>query len=253
MKILLIGTGRVAFNLGHAMAKAGLELIGVMGRNSDRTKQLAAQLKASPFSFNDPLPPADVVLIAVSDDAIATVSDRIGGSNAVVIHTSGASSIDLLSPHPQRGVLWPVQTFISEKVIDLQNVPLIIEGNTDQVRSMVLQLARKLSDTVIGLDHVRRQRLHLAAVLTANFPVALVMEAQDLLEAQGLSKELLMPLWKTTAANVIEMGVQKALTGPAKRGDRRTIENQIALLHSDPQLQQVYRSISELILGKGSH
>src|SRR5690606_6394736 len=111
-----------------------------------------------------------------------------------------------------------------EKLIGIEDVPLIVEGNSDKARSAIMELARKLSKVVIELDHARRQRLHLAAVLTANFPVALVSEAQDLIIAQGLSKDLLLPLWRMTAANVIEMGSEKALTGPAKRGDRRTLE-----------------------------
>ncbi|MDQ3100805.1 MAG: DUF2520 domain-containing protein [Bacteroidota bacterium] len=252
MKILLIGTGRVAFNLGHAFLKAGVDVIGVVGRDLDRTMRLADQLGCSAFSFQDAFPSADIVLIAVSDDAIAAVSAQVPTSNAVVVHTSGATSIDLLADHVSRGVLWPVQTFISEKVIDLQEVPLIVEGNTNDPRSMILQLARKLSAVVIELDHARRQRLHLAAVFVSNFPAALVNEAEGLLEAQGLSKDLLVPLWRSTAANVFELGSQRALTGPAKRGDRRTIDVHKSILQEDPALQQIYESLTKRIIDRST-
>src|SRR5690606_34575585 len=94
MRTLLIGTGRVAFNLGHAMNSAGVDVIGVAGRDPVRTKKLADQLSAPFFQLEDRLPEAELILIAVSDDAIADVSRQIAQPDAIIAHTSGATPID---------------------------------------------------------------------------------------------------------------------------------------------------------------
>ncbi|MBK9765379.1 MAG: DUF2520 domain-containing protein [Flavobacteriales bacterium] len=44
------------------------------------------------------------------------------------------------------------------------------------------------------------------------------------------------------------MGPEKALTGPARRGHKRTIEQHLALLANDPELQEAYAVLSKLIL-----
>jgi predicted short-subunit dehydrogenase-like oxidoreductase (DUF2520 family) len=248
MKVILIGTGRVALNLGHAMVRTGISLAGISGRDASRTKSLADDLGTRSFALDEDLPAADVILIAVSDDAIASVAERIKTDGAVVAHTSGASSMDLLPSHSDRGVLWPVQTFIADKKADMKDIPLIVEGSNERASNTIHELASRMGGRVIALDHEQRQRLHLAAVFTSNFPVILMIEAQKLLRAEGLPEDLLLPLWSTTAANVAAIRPEHALTGPARRKDLQTIQRHLALLEKDPELRQLYSMLSERIL-----
>lgn len=245
--ILLIGTGRAAFHLGHALRKASINVVGVVGRDAERTASLATRLGTAPIALGTDLPKADMILLAVRDDAIAEVSDRSPLSTAVVVHTSGAQPLDGVARHPQHGVLWPVQTLSEGEPMDLRNVPLVIDANNEEARAVIKDVAQRISDRVLELAHEQRQRVHLAAVLTSNFPVFLVREAQRSLAEQGLPADLLEPLWSATAANVLSKGPDASLTGPARRGDDKTIQRHLDLLKDDPELRRAYALLSELI------
>jgi predicted short-subunit dehydrogenase-like oxidoreductase (DUF2520 family) len=166
----------------------------------------------------------------------------------MVAHTAGALGMDLLAPHTDRGVLWPIQSLSHGAAMDLQDVPLVVDASSDRARSMLLEVAGKLSEVVLELPVEQRQRVHLAAVLTSNLPVWLASEGQRLLREMKLPTSLLTPLWKTTAAKVAAHGPDAALTGPARRGDRHTVQHHLELLANDPDLQQAYALLSEQIM-----
>lgn len=251
--LLLIGTGRAAFHLGHAFVASGVSVVGVVGRDRNRTQELATALSTTAFALDDRLPPSDVVLIAVSDDAIASVADQLPLTDAVVAHVSGARSLDVLERHPHRGVLWPVQTLGTGAPLDLRTSPVVVDGSDDRVRSTLLALAQRISDRALVLAHEQRRVVHLAATLTSNLPVFLAAEGQRLLREQGLPPDLLVPLWHSTAARVEAVGPSDALTGPARRGDVRTVQAHLDLLTHDPDLRRAYALLSDLILKAYGH
>lgn len=252
-RILLIGTGRMAYNLGHAMVKAGVNLIGVTGRNSERLTDLARFLERPAHRLDRALPEADLVIIATSDDSIAEVAAAMSTSKAAVAHTAGAMGLDTLEPHTHRGVIWPIQSLSHGAPMDLHDVPMVVDSNSEVARDAMLRLARGISNSVLELPHEQRERLHLAAVLTSNFPAFLVSEAQRLLRQEKLPPDLLMPLWRTTANKVSTIGPDQALTGPARRGDASTIQRHFDLLTAEPDLRRAYALLSDMILRAHGH
>lgn len=251
--LLLYGTGRAAFHLGHAFVKAGADVCGVVGRNEEALNELANSLGTKAFVKGDTLPQADIMLLAVSDDSIAKVAKKLPPTNAIVAHCSGARSLEALEPHQHRGVLWPIQTLSNTEPIDLSHIPLITDGNTDHARNTIRDLAKKVSQNVTELRCADRQRVHLAATLTSNLPVFLVREGQRLLKEADLPITLLEPLWQTTAKRITELGPEAALTGPARRGDVRTIKQHLDQLHNDPDLRDAYALLSKLIMRAYGH
>jgi predicted short-subunit dehydrogenase-like oxidoreductase (DUF2520 family) len=247
-RILLIGTGRMAYQLGHAIVHSKLELVGVAGRNAAERERLGRFLERSAIDLTKPLPEVDLVLLAVSDDAIATVASGLRDSGAVMAHTAGAMGLEVLAPHAHRGVLWPIQSLSHGAPMDLHDVPMVVDAGDGSSRKTLLTVAGELSEVVLELAWEQRQRVHLAAVLTSNLPVWLAREAQRLLREQKLPPSLLTPLWKATAAKVAAFGPEQALTGPARRGDTHTIQHHLDLLTSDPDLRQVYALLSEQIM-----
>lgn len=247
MRIFLIGTGRAAFHLGHAFKRAGHEITGVMGRNASKAMALAAELDSMPFPFGDDQPSTDLRLLAVSDDAIGEVAELLLPSDAVTAHTSGAKPFHALGAHERRGVLWPVQSLSPGPPIDFRAVPLITEGEDARARNVLRTAALSISDQAAELPHAQRQLVHLAATIAGNFPVALLYEAQKLLQANGLAPELVVPLWKAVTAKAAQ-GAEQALTGPARRGDTDTIRQHLDRLTSDGDLRRAYAVLSELIL-----
>lgn len=253
MNIFLIGTGRMSYHLGHAIRKAGHSIVGITGRDPHKLADMARILECPAIRWNQEAPSADAIVIATSDDAIAEVSGRLTPSKALVMHTAGTVDLDVLAPHEHRAVLWPAQTLSHGAPTDLSDVPLMVEGNTAQAQENVLKLARSISGSVFQLTHAQRQRMHLAAAITSNLPVFLVREAQRLLRQENLPPDLLMPLWRTTAANVSAIGPEHALTGPARRGDTLSINRHLDQLASDPDLRRAYAQLSAMILKAYGH
>lgn len=245
--MLLVGTGRAAHHLGHAFVRAGIRLAGVAGRDADRARELALALGTVPYGLPAPLPPAALTLLAVSDDAIAAVAAGTGAREGTVAHLSGATDLDALLPHAHRGVLWPVMSLGAGGPADLGAVPLVVDANGDVARRTLLDLAHRLSGHVVELSVERRRLVHLAAVFSSNFPVALLAEAHALLAREGISPQLLTPLWEATAAKAAELGPERALTGPARRGDKGTMGRHLEALAADPDLRRAYALLSELI------
>lgn len=252
-RILIIGTGRMAYQLGQAMVKAGLDVVGVAGRNAEARAALARFLDTRTIDLTKPLPPVDLILLAVSDDAIAEVAAALPQTNAVVAHTAGALGYELLAPHVHGGVLWPIQSLSHGAAMDLRDVPLVVDAKDDHTRKVLKDLSGRISEVVLELPLDQRQRVHLAAVLTSNLTVWLVREAQRLLREQKLPPSLLTPLWKATAAKVAMFGPDSALTGPARRGDVRTMEHHLELLKQDPDLHAVYSLLSGQIQRTYAH
>ena len=252
-RILLVGTGRMAYQLGHSLLQHKADLVGVAGRNPSALKELALFLDRRAYALNDPLPKADLILLAVSDDAIAEVAAALPATNAVVAHTAGAKDMDVLAPHAHCGVLWPIQSLSHGAPVDMREVPIVVDGNDERALGMLDELARRLSDSVLQLPHARRQHIHLAAVLASNFPVFLLGEARRLLREQQLPPDLLMPLWRMTAAKAAAIGPAEALTGPARRGDLETIQKHLDLLTPEPELRSAYDLLSRMILHAHGH
>lgn len=245
--VLLIGTGRLAFHLGHALRAAGYTIAGVAGRDEAKASALAAALASPAFRLNDVLPRADLRILAVSDDAIHVVAEMLPADATPTMHLSGSKPLDLLLPHAHRGVLWPIQGFSPGEPIPFRDVPLIVDADDAGTSALLMEVAAKLSSRVERLPFDQRQRLHLSAVLASNFPTFLLREAERLLAARNIAPDLLHPLWKATTEKAL-LGADNAVTGPARRSDFRTIEQQLGLLADEPELRRAYAALSDLIL-----
>ncbi len=244
--VLLIGTGRLAFHLGHALRAAGITLAGVAGRNSAQTTELATEIACPAFSLTDTLPQADLRILAVSDDAIHEVANTLPVDGTPVIHLSGSKPLELLFPHIHRGVLWPIQSFSPGSPVSFSDVPVVIDAEDAPTLTLLQDLAQRLSSSVVQLPFTQRQRLHLSAVITSNFPVFLLREAERLLVDHGIDPGLVQPLWKASTEKAL-VNADQAVTGPARRGDVKTIEQQLQLLSNEPDLRRVYAALSDLI------
>ena len=82
------------------------------------------------------------------------------------------------------------------------------------------------------LDDDDRAAYHAAASIASNFLVTLEAAAEEVAAAAGLepaeARALLAPLVRTTVENWVELGPERALTGPVARGDDATVAAQRA-------------------------
>ncbi|MBP8823288.1 MAG: DUF2520 domain-containing protein [Flavobacteriales bacterium] len=245
--VLILGTGRLAFHLGHALYRSGVVLAGVAGRDLARTRELAREWDCTGFPLNGPLPEAGLRVLAVSDDAIVHLAALLQADGTPVVHLSGTNPMDLLRPHVHRGVLWPVQSFSPGVPMDFTEVPLVVDATDEPTLQLLGGIAGRLSRTVVRLPFEQRQQLHVSAVVASNFPVFLLREAERLLVKHGIDPQLVLPLWKASTHKAMD-GADRSVTGPARRGDRGTVERHLQLLADEPELRRAYAALSDLIL-----
>ena len=252
-RIALIGAGNVATHLGQGLSALGIELVGVWNRTAVAGSQLAQSLSIPAFSFSDPIPQVDLVLVAISDDALkqGALGALIFSGQPLVAHTSGSVDMSIYDALPVRGgVFYPLQTFSRDRAVDLQTVPFCIEATTPNDEEVLLALARQLSDSVQVIDSAQRAQLHVAAVFANNFSNHLYSIAEAYLESQGLNLDLLRPLITETARKAVSESPEKVQTGPARRGDKAVINAHLDALKDHPEWQKIYTLLSESILNR---
>jgi predicted short-subunit dehydrogenase-like oxidoreductase (DUF2520 family) len=250
MKIVLLGSGNVATHLGKALKQAGHDIIEVWSRTFSNAQVLATALKADPIQNISELSlNGDVYILCVSDDSIKDVASSSRLQNKLLVHTSGSTSLEILSEFsPECGVLYPLQTFSKSKAIDFDEIPLIIEASTPEVQETLGQLALSLSQKIYFLDFKKRQILHMAAVFACNFVNYLYSVAEELLDRNMLDFDMIRPLIAETAEKIQTHPPQEAQTGPAKRNDVKILSAHLNLLKDDPQFYELYELLSQRIV-----
>lgn len=249
MKIVLLGSGRVATQLGLALQQAGEEIVQVFSPTQAHASALAEKLRALAVSqLSEVRTDADLYIISVKDDAISELASSLK-VNGIVVHTSGSTDLSILAPSSnQIGVFYPLQTFSEQKRVDFSEVPLALEANKPEVLGVLKKLAKKLSRQVIEMNSEQRMILHVAAVFACNFSNHLYTIAQQLLASQNLDFNLLRPLIAETAAKVQQSLPGEVQTGPAIRKDEKILQKHLNLLSKNPPLQEIYRLLSQSIV-----
>lgn len=249
MNIVCIGSGNVATHLAIAFKAMGAEIVQVWSHDSRNAEILAALTKAKPFHRWEDLDlSADCYVIAVKDDAIASVAAHLRNVRGIVVHTSGATAMDVLAgTGTGYGVLYPLQTFSRTKSLDLTSVPFCIEGSNGETLEKIAAIAQLLSSHVSVVNTDQRKVLHLAAVFACNFSNHLYELSSQLLEQHQLKFDLLKPLIMETAEKIRYAQPAEVQTGPAVRNDQQTIHNHLDLLKDSPDLQQIYQTLSNSI------
>lgn len=250
MKVVIVGSGNVATHLSLAMASLeGIEICQVYSPTEAHAQILAERLNCD--FITDPTQirkDADVYLFALKDQALETVIRAVPANNGLWLHTSGSMPMQVFAGYTERyGVLYPLQTFSKSREISFRGIPLFIECHREEDKNCLEELARRLSGKVCELSSEKRCSLHLAAVFACNFTNHIYALAEEILAKEGLSRDYLFPLIDETAAKVHELPAQEAQTGPAIRYDENIINKHLGMLADDPDVQTLYRLLSQSI------
>jgi predicted short-subunit dehydrogenase-like oxidoreductase (DUF2520 family) len=265
--VAIIGAGRVGGAVGHLLGTAGYTVSTVMRRSPEAARSAAAFIGSGEPTTDavKAASGADVVIITTSDGAIRTCCETIaaGGGfhpGAVVVHLSGAHTLDLLDAARRAGafraVIHPLQSVPSSEQ-GVKNIP----GSAFRIEAdpEALETARKLVQALGGRelalpkwssDPDSAALYHAGAVAVSNFLVALVDYGLDFYRALGAEKRealaAVAPLIKGTLANIERLGTTEALTGPISRGDAETIRGHLdAMQHRAPELLPLYRTLAK--------
>ncbi len=250
IKVVVIGGGNLAESLIGAIcdsSKLSLEQIYV--RSAERGAELHNLCGASYTTNPEELATADIYILAVSDNAIAELSTSLNfAPNSIVAHTAGSTSIEAISPECNRGVLYPMQSFTRGRRVDFSALPIFIEAEDSATLATIESVARALSSNITQLDSRQRLKLHLGAVYVANFVNAMYIASEQILSEESLAFDIYKPLIEEVTAKAISATSPRLVqTGPAARGDFSTIERHAAMLSLNPQLQTIYKNISNYI------
>ena len=248
-KISFVGSGNVAYHLSKSLLNAGYTISSISSQSGRSAEILSATLKAKQCKVEEIDPSVDLVIIAVNDDSIQDVINQLPKKIDSVVHTSGSVSIDVFQDKFENfGVFYPLQSFNKDREIDIGTIPFLIEASSNKLELDLKNMAIALSSRSEIMDSEKRKHLHLAAVFANNFVNFLATEAYGILEEQDIDGSLIRPLMLETIVRLENKHPKLMQTGPAKRNDTEVLKKQEELLKSNPNLQSLYRQISELIM-----
>jgi predicted short-subunit dehydrogenase-like oxidoreductase (DUF2520 family) len=236
-RIVVVGRGRLGSALAAALAKARVHVAKTSGRSP------------SPHEIAK----ATCTIVAVPDPALEATASRIAqhvDHRSVVLHVAGSRGPDALQPCRAAGaflgVMHPLVSFASKKSVALRGATFVIGGDTRAVRTAIA-LAKKLGARPLHAG-IHGPAYHAAAALSANGAVALAARSIAVLESLGVGRRdaerAIGALLASVAANVSELGVPAALTGPISRGDAETVaKHREALAAIDPRARRTYDAL----------
>jgi predicted short-subunit dehydrogenase-like oxidoreductase (DUF2520 family) len=244
-RISIIGSGNVATHLAKAFFAGGCTVVEIYSRHPARAQALAATVQAHAAGDLQHLLPADLYIISVTDSAIPPVAaGLIPAGDALVVHTSGSTGMEVLHKFTHHGVLYPLQTFsFSKPAPDWQSIPVLIEAESEQSLRALKSWGSRLSPRVLEADSATRLQLHTAAVFGCNFVNYLLSVCAEL---SGEQFALFYPLVRETLEKAFAAKHPRHVqTGPAVRNDLETIKKQLTIL--SPEQQKLYLELSALI------
>lgn len=255
IKVVVIGSGNLSWHIvSHLSFFSRFELLVYNKKHTPRLAQLKKEFKvAVTDDWKDVSKHAEFYFVCTSDSFIKATALKIKKlkTKGIIIHCSGTVSLSAISSASKNtGVFYPLQTFTFGKSVNWHSVPVFIEASNKDALFILKKLAGLFTQTVVELNSKQRIKLHLAAVVAANFTNAMYVAAY-----KYLAKEIhpdfftyLMPLINQTVVKIKTLNPVAAQTGPASRNDQSTIDKHLNILKSNPELKALYKTISKLIV-----
>lgn len=255
-KVAVVGAGNVGWHLARAFEDAGHYITDIYSRRISTARELAQRLYDTNVTSSLDLrkSEAEIFLLAVPDDVFEDVVASLKiPPYATIAHTSGTRSIEVLSEHHDNsGIFYPLQSFTRGVTVDLKEVPICIEAVNQSTEKILRLLGKSISDEVHTVYSDDRKILHIGAVFASNFGNCMLTIAQDILEDHDIDFELLHPLIIETVNKALTIGPIESQTGPAQRGDNRTIQKHLKFLRYEPKYRKIYKLISDHLIESNS-
>jgi len=250
-RVAIVGGGRVGLSLARALAHSGRS-VAVLGRHAGA---LPSPLEPATAIWEPAIAAADLVLIAVPDDAIGEVALTLSrggavGVSHVVLHTSGlhdrSALAALYSSGAGLGSWHPLQTFARPRGEPeaLAGSPVVIEGDMRALASGRELAAVLHLRPVVEIAADQKALYHAAAVIASNYLVVLADMATRLTRTaagEQVSDTFFLPLMRRVLTHLGD-GTGAALTGPIARGDAGTVARHLAAL-PEPE-REVYLTLA---------
>jgi predicted short-subunit dehydrogenase-like oxidoreductase (DUF2520 family) len=245
MRLGILGGGRAAWAYGSSWRRIGWPIDGVWLRAESQSK--LPELLGVPRKEIADLD-ADLLLVAVSDRAIAEVCVRgrlsagpgqAGSRPHTLFHASGAlpAPPDGFSLHPLKS-LPPVGD-----PSDLQGALLVFEGKHADIAK---NIAGAIGARFAEIAPEDKPRYHAGAVFGSNYVAAMLDVAERLIGIEN-ARDDIVALAESAIQNWRAHTDARRFTGPAARGDQAVVDKHIAALSGEPQVQEIYKLLAEEI------
>ena len=263
LSINLVGGGRVGQTLGRLIAQSGhYKVQDVMTRHAASANEAVTFIGAGqPTLHWHNLRAADLWLLAVPDRQIAPVAGALALLDlaltpALAMHCSGALGAAELQPLKDKG--WQVASahcllsFAQPAVALTQfaGTPCALEGDAPALAGLRVLFTR-LGAQCFDLAAADKLLYHAGAVFATNFLPVLQDLAEQLWQHSGmppaLAEQMRARLLNNAVDNIVKLGPQGALTGPAARSDTALVAAQgEAVRRWSPQAGAAYQALSQL-------
>ena len=261
LRIGFIGAGVLGRGLSLALSTRGYRVAAVSSRSRRSAEDLAARIPGSE-ALEGPQQVADrcqLVFITTPDEVIGQVaSQAVWRRGQGVVHCSGAESVNVLDPAARLGAstgsFHPFQTLAcvdtpEEAAARLSGATFAVEA-LDWLRDFLRDLASRLGGKSILVRPEDRPIYHASAVMACGYLVALIKAATDMWGAMGVppgeALSTILPLAKSTLANLSSDGMEASVTGPLVRGDTAIVQGHLEALESRlPRLVPLYCTLSQ--------
>lgn len=264
--IFIAGAGPVATALAGALRLGGVPVLGLWARRPAQARAAGAISGVATFSAAPPdlLLEADVVILAVRDEAISSVAATLVATGLittrhVMLHCSGAmSASEALGGVRSRvggiGTLHPLRAIRDARQVmrSMRGTAFGIEGD-ERGKRVAAELVTAMGGQSLALDGNRMAAYHAAAAMASNYVVALLDAVASLLSQAGIGGTdalgAVLALAQGALTNVQEHGIDGGLTGPIRRGDVATVRRHLeAIAPLSPQLGTLYRTLGRRTL-----
>lgn len=246
LKIGIIGAGKVGTTLGKYLNMHGVPVAGFYSRTYGSAEAAAEFAETAAYhTLEELVSVSDTLFITTPDGEIGQVWDCIretGLQEKIICHFSGSLSSHVFSGIGRIGAygcsIHPMYAFGGKftSYQQFHTAILTLEGHQRAVQEMSALFGGRLGHKILSIQAEDKMKYHAAAALASNYMIGLFQVSLQLLEECGFSEEdagmLLGPLLRVNVENMLEKGVQEALTGPIERNDVETVKKHLQAIGS---------------------
>jgi len=251
MKIYIIGTGNLAWNLCYYLRKYNFKIGGVFSKNLEKLNYFSKKFHIKKYEqFYQISSNKGIFFLCVPDNYVLEFASYLKGKSKYVVSFSGAIDYrNLVEANANSGIFYIFQTFTFGFKANLKNVPVFCETINPFLQFFFKNLSEKLNLKLYEISSKERLKIHLSGVFINNFVNFLILQTERFLIKNNLDRKILCPIVKETLRKIKKIGAEKSQTGPAIRKDFITIEKHKNFLkNEDILLFEIYDFLTEKIL-----
>jgi len=260
-RVAVLGAGRVGTALALALPDPAYRVVAVAGRSPQGLATFTRRVpSAVVLPAAEAARSADLVLVAVPDDALAGLVQEVVAQEGVAegsrwVHTAGGYDAEVLAPARPGGAAvaacHPAVSFpdADTGLAALPGASWAVTAADDDL-GWARVLVTDFRGSPVTVPSGSRTLYHAGLAVGSNATVSVVTLARDLLLGAGVADPgaFLGPLVTTSAANAAARGAA-ALTGPVRRGDVDTLDRHLTeLARVLPEAVDAYVALARLAL-----